>query len=288
MKFFGFAIIVLSSPAVFCDTIVNRQFQEKTFSSQDECHLTRFAVSTFDTHRTRKDSRPGQFSSFLNTTMAAVWETNKPECVKDFGVVQYIKGCVYSIEYDPQTKTENKYFGIVRDLKDKSGVRFQHKDWEVDTIDLDPLYNSYAKEDANLDNRLQYQKAAMKPLVLKNYDSSLGQDEKIYFNSKNYNWLMNIDSPLSQLFTTDLPNGSDYGINMAMGKDWASISSLEFKTCLYKLSDIPLTGEPESFDVSHENGGPIECFDWSDKATTDYESKTIKRTDKLDPFCFEN
>ena len=177
--------------------------------------------------------------------MSAMWETTDLSCANKFGVVQYIKGCIYNITHDPLTGAIENYFGLARDSRGES-IDFQHKNWEVDSVDIDPLYSSYDQADANESNRFNWNKVTKLPFQMKGDAQALAKAEKIFFNSKNYDYVMNVPSA-KQIFVTDLPSGSDYNPKGALGKEWISHSSLEFKTCLYNTKDIPVTGDPKVF-----------------------------------------
>src|SRR5690606_20835983 len=152
----------------------------------------------------------------------------------------------------------------------------------------DPLYASYNDETYNESERFNWHKIISMPNFSFEHSSNQVLLET-FFNRKNYvvnSIAKSKNEKTNRLFITDLPSGTYYRANAALGKDWIALSSLEFKTCLYKTKDIPQTGEPASFNEPIENGGPIVCFDWSDKSSPNFEEKTIERTEELDPFCF--
>lgn len=258
--------------------------QSKKFGPLDgKCALKRFDIATFD----NQFFKPAQHNR--HTMLAASWETTDDECVEDYGVVQYIKGCIYNSSYDPKTKEVEKHFGYVRESRGES-ILFQHKTWEVDSIDADPLYASYYDDTYSDSERFNWHKIVANPLF--SFDTLPESiSSNTFFDRKNY--VVNVKAKekgetTNRLFVTDLPSGSDYRQNGALGKDWIATSSLEFKTCLYHKKDIPSSGDPKDFNEPEENGGPIHCFDWSDKTKPNYETKRLERTDESDPFCFQD
>jgi hypothetical protein len=89
--------------------------------------------------------------------------------------------------------------------------------------------------------------------MLQPTDAALINDEDIFFNTKNYDFLMKtFPSTKSQVFITDTPSGSGYNLTGGQGKEWVDLSSLEFKTCLYHIKDVPMVGAPASFNVSEK------------------------------------
>ena len=259
-----------------------RKLQSKTFPKTNTCGLTKFALATFDGGF--KDLGGSESESRFRMS-SALWETSDPSCIKNYGVVQYIKGCIYNINHDPKTGEKEEYFGLNRDSRGQT-IDFVHKNWEVDSIDIDPLYSSYDQADANDENRFNWNKVTKKPFSLNGTASGLKNAEAVFFNSKNYDYVMNVKDT-KQIFVVDIPSGSDYDRKGALGIEWITRSSLEFKTCLYNTKDIPKTGDPKDFTVSESEGGPIVCFEWSDKTKVDFENKTFTRTEEMAPFCLQ-
>lgn len=259
-----------------------RKLLDKKFPASDKCSLTRFSVATYDNEFIDFLGEPGRDRHRM---IAAIWETSDPSCLQEYGMVQFIRGCIYNRSRDPKTGEEEIYFGMGRDNRGRFTI-FKHPKWEVDSVDLDPLYSSYDAEDATPEKRFDWHKFSRFPLLLKPSDEALAKDQKYFFNSKNYNYVMNAPrGTLSQVFVTDLPSGSSYDPNGALGREEFTISSLEFKTCLYKTSDVPLMADPAWFDQPLSAGGPIQCFDWSDKISFNHERKEFERTETLDPTC---
>ncbi len=216
--------------------------------------------------------------------MAAVTETTNASCIGDYGVVQFIRGCIYIDRISNATNVSSEKYLMTRDLRGKT-VDFKHPDWVVDSVDLDPLYNSYDLEDANSENRRDWHRYVKVPLLLKADHDSLVIDVAKYFNSKNFDYVMNAPTPLSQVFISDTPSGSALVPNAGANHREISTSSLEFQTCLYHMKDIPVTGDPAGFNIPEDQGGPIKCFAWSDKVKFNNQTETFDRTDEMDPYC---
>lgn len=218
------------------------------------------------------------------TMMAAVTETTNSSCIKDYGVVQFIRGCIYIDRINNSTNVSSDKYLHNRELRGQS-VEFKHADWVVDSVDLDPLYNSYDKEDANALNRHDWHRFVKVPLLLQEDEASLMKDTPKYFNSKNFGYVMNAEAPLSQIYVSDLPSGSSLVPNAGANHREVITSSLEFKTCIYNIRDIPVMGDPAKFDAPEDQGGPIKCFEWSDKAKFNKKNQTFDRVNEMDPFC---
>lgn len=278
----GLTTLILFSPLFAQEIVHERKLQEKVFKKTNDCHLESFKHLAIDNQYINFGGTPGDSRS---TLLGVLWETSSPDCLKDYGVVQYIRGCIYDITYDLKSGKTEKYFGHVRTSRGKTIV-FKHPVWEVDTVDIDPLYASYSEPDANMANRFNWNKYPKTDKILTNTLESKKEWETFFFYSKYRGYMMDAPASQKRIMMTDLPTGSDYRPNAYNNKDAITISSLEFKTCLYKTKDIPMTGSPASFNEPVENGGPIVCFDWSDKTKPNFAKKSLERTEKLDPFCF--
>ena len=243
---------------------------DKKYAAEEGCGLKRFSMAYYDNEFVDAFGEPGRNRYSL---MAAIWETTDPSCIRDYGVVQYIRGCVYSAEKDTATGKIKKYIRHVRESRGEV-IRYKHPKWEVDTVDKDPLYNS------NECDRFAIHRFVKIPLSLKNDAGSLRKDRDILFHNINYDFVMNdTANTIKQFFITDLPSGSSYTPAEVRGEEEVVLSSLEFKTCLYKSGDIPREGDPKA--------EAIQCYDWSDRMEFDFEEKSFKRVGHIDPFCLE-
>lgn len=220
----------------------------------------------------------------LQTLMAATFETTSPECLRDYGITQFIRGCIYSTRVEKDGSI-SKYYK----MRESRGTlaKFKHSVWEVDSVDVDPLYSSYSGPDASPENRHDWYTYGKGALLLKDDHESLMLDKDYYFVAKNKGYLMNAPAYNTHAIITDTPSGSAFIPDAGAGAYEIETSSLEFVACIYRTKDVPMVGSPVDFDGSEEEGGPISCFSWSDKSKFNQETKRFERTEKLDPFCFE-
>ena len=268
-----FIFSLVFSVAAVAQDIHDKKLQSKNFDQEGlRCGLKNFSVETYDYEF---KNLSGKRDITRGSMMSAMWETTDLSCTRNYGVVQFIRGCIYDVEHNPKTKENKKYFGHGRESRGEH-INFSHPQWEVDSFDIDPLYSSYSGEDSQDANRFAWHRSP---------NSSYNGDGLLLFESEYYDYLQ--DEPLKtpRLFVSDIPTASAFRPKGALGMDWINVSSLEFKTCLYNIKDIPLTGDPASFDVKESDGGPIVCFDWSDKMAVDYKNKILKRTEEMDSFC---
>jgi len=257
-----------------------RKLQEKIFPSSDKCHLQKFSVFTKD------EEVINQFNSIGNarsTALSAMWETSAPECSTQYGVVQYIKGCVYQMYYDPKTGTK-EYNVKARKSRGKS-IDFKHHDWEVDSTDVDPLYGSDDSE-PDTEKRFYPMRVPSTTMSLKQDSKELAKWDKHFFDKSGYSYIgEKPEVSTKRMFVTDFPTGSDYSPPGFVDKEGISVSSLKFKTCIYEIKNIPKKDDPASFEKSPEEGGPLTCFDWSQNFKPNFENKNFEHTEEFDPYC---
>lgn len=255
--------------------------QEKRFTvPAGQCGLSRFTMETFEYENAGKPSDPGKVRGSM---MAAVAETSDPSCLKDYGVVQFIRGCMYNVRYKRSTnQVTEKYFGLIRDQRGKT-LPFVFPTWDVDTVDVDPLYQSATTDNPN--GRLNLYRYSKKPIALSRDQKSIANDEKVFFDARNYGFLPEAGKNQNRYFVTDLPSFADWNPDGGAGEEEWLNASLEFQTCIYKMKDIPTAGNPLPPGTSADAGGPIACFSWDHKQTFDPIAKTFQSHKGIDTAC---
>lgn len=256
------------------------RFQQRKFpaAADGKCGLKSFSVLDYEIRDSVKNGEASRM-----TEMGAVIETTSPDCLKDYGIVQYIRGCVYHTRYSLPSGAElEKVFDVARHLRGPRVV-FSHPGYEVDQTELDPLYVSYPGEEGRLD--LLY--VPKGPMRLRPDHASMMADQKYFDRPDARTFLKDVESPTAIAFVGDLPDHGQSVINEDGTVLSALNASLDFRTCLYRLKDVPTTGDPAGEGVVPENGGPIQCFGWMSRYTFDPASRDFV-TDKfsgVDPFC---
>jgi hypothetical protein len=256
-------------------------FHQKVFPRQigAACQLTRLTmeINKFLIHL---ESGPSYF-----TSMATVIETNKTECVKNYAVVQWIRGCLMSQTFKKSTGELGERSFSDRDLRGNESVPFASADWIVDTTDVDPMYQSNSSGHGD---RMDWYYAAKNPLKLKNDAASLASDDSVYEHANKRYFLQDpaVVAP-KQIFVTDMPDMANYHQEAQFDVGLVSTPSLEFQTCVYETKDIPFTGDPMKPGTPQALGGPIQCYAWDHKfnfnpVTRDFERVT---TPGVDAFC---
>jgi len=260
--------------------VIIPHFQQKNFPTPTNgtCGLKSFTVMDYE-HRW--ENGPQERSRL--SIMGAVIETTSPDCIRDYGIVQFIQGCVYGARYDVRTGALlDKTFDIGRELRG-AHVLFTHPTYEVDQTEMDPLFTSYPGETSRL--ALAY--VPKTPLKLHPDTPSMLADFKAFDMAEQRMFLKDYRGPTSVTFVTDIPTGGlayfdEYNLQIS-----ATNSSLDFKTCVYRIKDVPVSGDPAGEGTPPDDGGPLQCFSWASRYTYDAATHdfAMDRFKGLDPFC---
>ncbi len=266
-----------AAPREIKDGVIPR-FQRKEFPAAAKCGLKAFSVIDYEIRESVKNGEASRM-----TEMGAVIETTDPSCLRDYGIVQFIRGCVYHTRYDIASGSETeKVFDVARHLRGPRVV-FSHPGYEVDQTELDPLYVSYPDEE----DRLALLYVPKGRMHLRSDAASLLADRKYFDDPSTRVFLKDISTPTAVAFVGDLPDNGQSVISEGGAVLNAVNASLDFRTCVYRLKDVPTTGDPAGEGVAPEQGGPIHCFGWMSRYNFDPATKDFV-TDKfhgVDPFC---
>jgi hypothetical protein len=206
------------------------------------------------THGEDLDLEPG-----IQSGIVASYSTDRVERLKDFVIVQYIRGCVFNILRTGERVT--KHVGVAREWMDQEtrrpdqGLReFRHVDWDFDSTDLDPVY-------ATIPGRKRhdgYQVTEPDP-----FDPSTRLYAYQHRPSE------------ARLFVSDELKDVQKPVNW----DKALNSSLEFSTRLYYEKDVPKRGghiRPNSY---------IAELDWNVRYQWSFHARRFVAVSAIDPFC---
>ncbi len=217
----------------------------------------------------------------FGTATVTYFETSDPSCLKDYAVVQYVKGCVWET-WAADGSTKNNF--AVRDLAGKS-VPTHFTEWTVDSDDLDPIYSTNAL--AYTDRHALYLTTSSgKSPKLPIADEMLLQTYNRLVNPQYYKMLLDQTQAEKSNFAYVMakPAGGSYKNIQNLGSH-AVNSSLQFKSCIYRTKDIPTSGAPAGFDASVDDGGPVTCFDWNSSHIWDDATKTMTHPEEIDGQC---
>jgi len=222
-------------------------FKNKNCYKTDSCDLKSFKVESYD-----YGSHFGPNDVNYGTGMYASFKTKTVDTLEKYSVVQFIKGCKFNSSIDEngnitrRISEKREFFGDI--------VDFIHKDWVIDSVDVDPVYNSHEQG---------------RHLIYRWNPTQNTRANHIYVY-KQY-------PTVPFLYVRDFP-----GTARAQGESAKNIS-LKFKTCLYKSADIPFQTGPK--DVSLDDS--LSCFEWSSSFIYNFKKKKYDKKKSIDPFCNE-
>lgn len=227
----------------------------------DTCNLKKFYVKKHDFQvRVSGDPHPTSASSLY-----AGYVTDKPEELNKYGIVQFIRGCQY------RSKLVNgqieKKRSVVRYFYGDGFYDYHHPNWVIDGAVTDPLSWDHdgdpQAEPADWVRHLYYQ-----------WNTQRGSHSK---GTRKY---VKSELPRSNhIYVTDMPGETHYSplLNEALN------ISLEFKTCLYKESDVPRYVAPENVNFAE----PISCYEWASSFIYNHQMKKYEQPKGIVPYCLE-
>ncbi len=229
--------ILVSLVAIMSTNLVHAQdskvtilsHQESVFSN-DECKISK----TCDLKKVEyfvedyKVAIDGDYS--YGRRFFARYETNSVKNLEKYAFVQFIKGCDFTMRRVGQ-KMET--FHDIIYPRDNGAIEFNFKDWTIDSYDDDPVYSSIPKK-----SRLYGYRWNTVP-------NSFSTDTEMYYGQKK--------PKIPQLYIVDHPGSAFYV------RDTAYNISLQFKTCIYRIKDIPDKVPHDKIDFAK----PINCYEWN-------------------------
>lgn len=206
----------------------------------DSCDLKRFTLSTAVNEIWFSDNP--KYPTYGNGVIME-YETDSVAALETYAIVQFKKGCVF----ETAKTSEGKIRRIVTDTVASFGeqIPFCFRQWVIDSQDSDPAYNSdpdYGRfyflrwnKPGSYDNRTQRYYGAVKP-----------------------------KAPV--VYMSDYPAGA-----FIAGSGIRNVA-LEFKTCIYKASNVPSETRREEVDFAK----PIHCFEWQNVYVYDFAKASFQ------------
>lgn len=212
-------ILAFLATSVFAGriTYLKKEVQTKVFDNED---LVSFKVEVTPFMAYLPDA------SISHSSIAfAEIRTQEIDQLKNYVVVQYIKGCVYNL-IDGE-----KVFNVSQQVQNE--VRqFKYDDWIIDGLDNDPVYGSLNGE------------------RFARYRWNLN-DDSFYYETEHF---INEKTPMTpRMYVRDIPATSFHSTYDQQTR----ISNLKFKTCLFREKDV---GANVNEGVRINDA--IQCFEW--------------------------
>ena len=206
------------------------------------------------------DGRPS-----YSTGMRAKIEVFDPQKLGDYAIVQYIRGCHYYTSLS-DSGVVDYHLGTSREFFGKS-VTFKHPEWVVDTSIKDPVYWSGSPAF----NGRHYGRVGLYRLD-DTFVTETREDVRLFYKHHTNE---------TSFYITDHPSGA----SSSGGKYFAeSNASMEFKTCLYRHSEVPSTSDIYGHAITAK---PIKCFYWQNNFQYNYQTSAYEVKDEINSFCLE-
>lgn len=205
------------------------------------------------------NERP-EFASYM-TDMTFVVELNKPANIPNYGVVQYLKGCMFESELLPNGTEVRRFTYAHKNFGTYKLIH--HADWIVDSDHSDPLttaFEGYGRFDLYKWNR-----------------------NKLNYESDGATWYYNAKPPHGTVFKADLIANS--GLIEGSKNPNARNSSLELQTCIFKIADLPTASDPEGTGIDRSKA--LWCADWDHKFGYDFARGKVVAETAINPTCNE-
>jgi hypothetical protein len=213
--------------------------------STDTCDLKRFTLTTSVYEVWFRDD---PIYPTYGTGVIMEYETGSVEALEKYAIVQFVKGCVFHSSKNSKGKITKNLSYVVPSFGENIPLCFPN--WVIDSQDTDPAYNS------DREYGRFYLLRWNKP------DSYDLRTEKYYGEKKP-------KTPV--VYMTDYPAGAF--VTATGVKDVA----LEFNTCIYKASDVPVETRRDNIHFAK----PLTCFAWQNVHVYDF-AKGKFQTDLTD------
>lgn len=246
----------IAIPPDFNAPAISEVFSNPDCDQNKTCDLVSFKVEHHE-----YGQNVGDEAYLFGTAMTARYRTKSIETLRDYAVVQFIRGCTFSqyLVHDIPTK------GLTysRDFFGKD-VTFKHVRWAADNQRSDPMYGADSTRD---DRHFFYRWNSVADSV----------------NEETSNLLGEAAPPSPELYIGDDPMGGSISLQDDAGSEigWTRNSTLHFQTCIFRTRDVPRDVGPEGVDRSLS----LHCVNWTDSHVYNYQTKQFDSPSEIDPIC---
>jgi hypothetical protein len=202
--------------------------------STDTCDLKRFTLTT-SVYEIWFSDDP-HYPTYGNGVIME-YETDSVDTLEKYAIVQFMKGCVFDSSKNGDGKiSRNVNYTIPSFGED---IPYCFPEWVIDSQDTDPVYNS--DPEYGRFYLLRWNKPG-------SYE---------YLNHKYYG----AEKPkIPVVYMADYPAGVFVRATAVRN------AALEFKTCIYKASDVPTKTRRDDINFAK----PLTCFEWQNVYVYDF------------------
>jgi hypothetical protein len=198
------------------------------------CDLKRFTLTTL-VHEVWFSDDPNNPTYGNGAIME--YETDSVNALEKYAIVQFVKGCVFNSSKDGKGKVIRDVNYVVPSFGESVPLCFS--DWVIDSQDTDPAYNS---------------------------DPEYGRFYLLRWNKPGF-----YDGPTQKYYGVEKPKTpvvylADYPAGAFVTGTGVKNAALEFKTCIYKASEVPAKTRREDVNFAK----PLNCFKWQSVYVYDF------------------
>jgi hypothetical protein len=202
--------------------------------STDTCDLKRFTLTTAVYEIWFSDDP--HYPTYGNGVIME-YETDSVDTLEKYAIVQFMKGCVFDSSKNGDGKiSRNVNYTIPSFGED---IPFCFPEWVIDSQDTDPVYNS---------------------------DPEYGRFYLLRWNKPG-----SYEYPNHKYYGAEKPKipvvyMADYPAGVFVRATAVRNAALEFKTCIYKASDVPTKTQRDDINFAK----PLTCFEWQNVYVYDF------------------
>jgi hypothetical protein len=202
-----------------------------------------------------------EFANYM-TDFRFVIEVDKAEHISNYGVIQFMRGCMFESNLEPNGTVNRDFTYVHKNFGEYKLVK--HADWTIDSSHADPLSTSFENYGR--------------------FDLFKWNADPTNLDADNATWYFDAEPPHGTVFKADLIGTT--GLIESASIPSARNSSLEFETCIFKIDDVPLASDVSGTGVDRSKA--IWCAKWDHKYSYDFTSGKVVADKVIHPFCASN
>lgn len=189
----------------------------------------------------------------------ASYQTESVDQLERYAFVQWIRGCAYRTYTDVRSGPSHQFW--TRRHLGRYG-NLLHPEWVIDSETADPIYGSPAPDGTEPRHHFYLWNP-----VPGRFDLS---------RMRAYRRSRLAEMPLPELWIADTPNGASYAFPVS-----PSSVALEFRTCLHRVRDLPLTAADGTPDLPPA----LICHEWNWIRVFDSTSQSFRTEVNVPETC---
>lgn len=268
VSFLVAAATILSSPSLEAQTAATiKEISKKTTVMPKLADCAKLGVCDLKNVKTveRKikvllPEEHADYATYM-TDFRFVIEVEKPSQIPKYGVVQFLRGCMFESELLPDGTVDKRFAYVHKHFGQYQLVR--HENWVVDSSHSDPVTSSFENY-----GRFDLYKWNSDPKSLE---------------ADNANWYFHGQPPHGTVFKADLI--STTGLIEGTKNPTARNSSIELESCIFKIGDLPKTSDSAGSGIDKSKA--IWCSSWDHKFIYDHLNSKVESSASIHPFCSE-